>query len=233
MTARCFIGSLWPLWSVAGKVRWATFRSLILARLACLPRGGHCRLEPDGHSAASCKWALMSTSGRRATKGRDTALRRTALTAPVTTSEHLIRYGLDVPRISFRHPRLKSYTLERVKQITSFLEDELRVDVRRAVTGSPNLLGASPAAIAERVKFLQSRKVDVAAVANAFPGVLMHSVAALRQKFDAIDSLGMDATQLVNQEPMVLRIGMSKLAAACHTLVCNSSSPSPEAGEAS
>eukprot|EP00667_Euglena_gracilis_P021783 EG_transcript_23999 len=32
---------------------------------------------------------------------------------------------------------------------------------------------------------------------------------------------------------MVLRIGMSKLAAACHTLVCNSSSPSPEAGEAS
>eukprot|EP00667_Euglena_gracilis_P030361 EG_transcript_41841 len=141
MTARCFVGSLWPSWSVADKVRWTAFRSLILAHL---PRGGHCWFEPDGHSAASCKWALMSTSGRRVAKGRDTALRRTALTAPTHSIhpdvvEHLIRYGLDVRSISLRFPPLKKYSLEKVNQMTSFLEDELRVDVRRVVTSRPNI----------------------------------------------------------------------------------------------
>eukprot|EP00667_Euglena_gracilis_P017050 EG_transcript_17919 len=231
MTSRCFFGGLWFSGSVAGKVRWTTFRPLVLARFASLPRGGHCQFEPEVHAAASCRWALMSTSGRRVAKGRETPPSGGASAAPAVpvhpdVEEHLTRYGLDVPRISLRHPSLKNYNLERVKQITSFLEDGLRVDVRRVVTGRPKILGANTAVIAERVKFLQSRKVDVAAVANAFPTILVHSIAALRQKFDAIDSFGMDAAQVINQEPMVLRIGTSKVAASSHTLAYNSSSGS-------
>eukprot|EP00667_Euglena_gracilis_P013061 EG_transcript_13456 len=232
MTSRCFFGGLWSAGTVAGKVRWRTFRPLVLARFACLPRGG---LEPEVHAAASCRWALMGTSGRRAAKGREAGVppSGTAISVSPDVEEHLIRYGLDVPRISLRFPRLKKYSLERVKQVTSFLEDELRVDVRRVVTSRPDVLGASPAAIAQRVNFLQSRKVDVVAVANAFPSVLQHSVATLQRKFDAIDSLGTDAAQMINQQPMVLRIGPSKLAAANNTLGHNPSSSIPETGQAS
>eukprot|EP00668_Euglena_longa_P011101 GGOE01013474.1.p1 GENE.GGOE01013474.1~~GGOE01013474.1.p1 ORF type:complete len:417 (+),score=84.46 GGOE01013474.1:65-1315(+) len=162
----------------------------------------------ESPTAGTVWLALLAASGRRKA-GR---MMEKSDGVCVGVAEHLTnRYGVDVQKAVARYPPLKRYSLERVQQVTSYLEEELKVDVKRVVTNDPAILSCKMDSMEERVRFLRSHNINVTQLVNAFPSVMRLTAFNIQSKLDIVTSRGIDASELVNRQPVILRTGLESL----------------------